>query len=148
MQNNVDVKVYDTTAQKIKDALARFAEPLESSEDSDETTTATDSDEYDEKDDGTKERKVVVTLPAMNSDDDSEGEDDEEGGDGTSAEEDIFSDIKRVEFDNDMNDLLRHMAASKQKPPESFKKPPPSFKKQVPAPVAPASSKKRGRKSV
>jgi hypothetical protein len=40
------------------------------------------------------------------------------------------------------------MAASKQNPPASFKKPPPSFKKQVPAPVAPASSKKRGRMSI
>jgi hypothetical protein len=156
IKNNVDIKVYDTTAQKIKDALARFAEPLES-EESDETTTATDGDEYDEQEDCTNEGEVVVTLPAMNSDDDSEAEEDEEGGDGSSADEDIFSDIKQVQFDNDVDDLLRHMAASKQKPPASFKKPPPSLKKQAPstdtqkqAPKTdtPATSKKRVRKSV
>jgi hypothetical protein len=156
IKNNVDIKVYDTTAQKIKDALARFAEPLES-EESDETTTATDGDEYDKQEDCTNEGEVVVTLPAMNSDDDSEAEEDEEGGDGSSADEDIFSDIKQVQFDNDVDDLLRHMAASKQKPPASFKKPPPSLKKQAPstdtqkqAPKTdtPATSKKRVRKSV
>jgi soluble cytochrome b562 len=146
IQNNVDVKVHDSTAQKIKDALARFAEPLDE-DDSDDTTTSLDGDEYIDTEDATKE---ITTFPTGD-EDSSEGEDDEGEGDGSSADENIFSDIQQAEFDKDVNDLLRHMAASKQKPPPSFKKPPALSRKPPPPPppsAAPALSKKRGRKSI
>jgi hAT family C-terminal dimerisation region len=116
-QNNVDTKVHDTTVQKIKEALARFAESVDN--DWMEPTTTAEGEEDSEKDDGEPDAtEVVVTLATMNSD----GDDDDNEESEDSSDEDVFADVKKDNFDNDVDVLLRHIAAAKQKPGPTSKK--------------------------
>ena len=127
------------TQQKIDDALSRFAVPLESSDDSDETATA-----YEEKDYAEMEEEVVVKVVGLDSEDsESEDEDDDCDADKQERTDDdadddadkkadkqerttIFEDMRTMEFHNEVNEVLKHLAASKKKPPPSSVKAKPS----------------------
>jgi hypothetical protein len=120
MRNKNKVTQTEITTQKIDDALARFAESLESLEDTDEMVTYEEKDAYEKG-------GVVVKVAGIDSEDDSEG--DGEGDNEEDKEASLFTDMRDIEFHNEVNEVLYHMAASRMKPPPSLNKQRSSVKK-------------------
>jgi hypothetical protein len=107
--NKDDARQAEITTRKIGEALARFAEPLDSSGNNDE--------EKDDDDDDDEQGKEVVVVAGIDSEEDSE--EDDEDDDTEEQEATVFNDMRDSEFHSGVNEVLRHMASSRKKPPPS-----------------------------
>jgi hypothetical protein len=132
IKNHRDARQIEKTKVKIDKALARFAESLE---DQDEEM-AVDDDRDVEEDGESMQLAGNGSEDSKDSDDDDEDEENDQGG-----EPSVFNDLQDQEFQTDLSEVLRHMAASKTKPPPSSIKPKSSAR-------TPAGKKKASRKSI
>jgi hypothetical protein len=130
IQNKVDARRTETTRVKIDDALARFAESLE-----DEAMQDKDDDNSEKNEEVQEVVQLAGNKGSGSEDSDDDSEDDEDDEDDEGDEPSIFNALKDDEFHAEVNEVLRHMAASKKKPPPSSIKPKSS--------VPPAASKKK-----